>query len=67
MLMHIALAVGLVLVVEGLVLALAPSRMEDIVKALADIPPDTRRMLGLGALAFGVVLVWLAKGAFAAP
>ncbi|SDW28221.1 DUF2065 family protein [Litoreibacter albidus] len=67
MLMHIALAAGLVLVVEGLVLALAPSRMEDIVKALADIPPDTRRMLGLGALALGVVLVWLAKGAFAAP
>nr|WP_089945638.1 DUF2065 family protein [Litoreibacter albidus] len=65
--MHIALAAGLVLVVEGLVLALAPSRMEDIVKALADIPPDTRRMLGLGALALGVVLVWLAKGAFAAP
>ena len=37
MLMHIALAAGLVLVVEGLVLALAPSRMEDIVKALAEI------------------------------
>ena len=66
MLTHIALAIGLVLVVEGLVLALAPSRMEDIVKALTQIPPDTRRMLGLVAVALGVLCVWLAKGAFSA-
>ncbi|TDT74823.1 hypothetical protein BDE40_1540 [Litoreibacter halocynthiae] len=67
MLTHIALAIGLVLVVEGLVLALAPSRMEDIVKALAEIPPETRRMMGLAAVALGVLCVWLAKGAFSAP
>lgn len=66
MLTHIALAIGLVLVVEGLVLALAPSRMEDIVKALAEIPPDTRRLMGLVAVALGVLCVWLAKGAFGA-
>ena len=64
MLSHIALAIGLVLVVEGLVLALAPSRMEDIVKALAEIPPETRRLMGLAAVALGVLCVWLAKGAF---
>ncbi|WP_298256946.1 DUF2065 family protein [uncultured Litoreibacter sp.] len=64
MLIHIALALGLVLVVEGLVLALAPSRMEDIVKALADIPPETRRGMGLAAVALGVFFVWIAKGAF---
>ncbi|RLJ60195.1 hypothetical protein BCF46_0392 [Litoreibacter meonggei] len=64
MLTHIALAVGLVLVVEGLVLALAPSRMEDIVKALAEIPPETRRMLGLVTVALGVLCVWISKGAF---
>ncbi len=67
MLSHIALAVGLVLVVEGLVLALAPSRMEDIVKALSEIPSETRRMMGLTALALGVLFVWLAKGAFGTP
>lgn len=59
----ILLAIGLVLVVEGLVLALAPSRMEDIVKALAEISPETRRTLGLGAVTIGTVCVWLAKGA----
>lgn len=67
MLTHIALAIGLVLVVEGLVLALAPSRMEDIVKALAEISPDTRRMMGLVAVSLGVFFVWTAKGAFGAP
>lgn len=67
MLTHIALAIGLVLVVEGLVLALAPSRMEDIVKALSEIPPETRRMMGLVAVALGTLCVWLAKGAFGAP
>ncbi|MEP3345397.1 MAG: DUF2065 domain-containing protein [Litoreibacter sp.] len=64
MLTHIALAVGLVLVIEGLVLALAPSRMEDILKAMSQIPHETRRLLGLAALALGVFLVWVAKGAF---
>ena len=64
MIMHIALAVGLVLVVEGLVIALAPSRMEDMLKALSDIPLETRRTLGLGAIGIGTVLVWLAKSAF---
>ncbi len=61
---HLLLALGLVLVVEGLVFALAPSRLEDLIKALADIPHETRRMMGLGCVALGVVLVWLAKGAF---
>ena len=53
------LAVGLVLCVEGLVLALAPSRLEDVLEAVKNIPPDTRRLIGLVAVAFGVFLVWL--------
>lgn len=61
MLSHIALGIGLVLVIEGLVIALAPLRMEDMLKALADIPPETRRMMGLVAIALGTGLVWLAK------
>ena len=64
MIAHIALAIGLVMVVEGLVFALAPSRLEELIKALSEIPHETRRMLGLACVAGGVVLVWLAKGAF---
>lgn len=60
------LAIGLVLVVEGLAFALAPSRMEDLVALIARIPPETRRVIGLTMLVGGVALVWLARrmGAF---
>lgn len=57
----ILLAIGLVLCVEGLVFALAPSRLEDVLEALRQIPPETRRLIGLGALALGVALIWVAK------
>jgi hypothetical protein len=55
------LALGLVLCVEGLVFALAPSRLEDLLRALAELPVETRRLMGLAALALGVLLVWLAR------
>lgn len=57
----ILLAVGLVLCVEGLVFALAPQRLEDVLEMLRQMSPDLRRMIGLGALAAGVTLVWVAK------
>jgi len=61
----ILLAIGLVLAVEGLVLALAPSRVEDMLAALRDMPVDTRRLIGLIAVAAGTLAIWLAKSAFA--
>jgi uncharacterized protein YjeT (DUF2065 family) len=57
----VILAIGLVLVVEGLVFALAPSRLEDLVRVIAEIPVDRRRVMGLVALALGVGLIWLAR------
>lgn len=56
------LALGLVLAIEGLVLALAPRRVEDALRLLAALGIDRRRLIGLGALALGVALVWLARG-----
>ncbi|KAF0113047.1 MAG: hypothetical protein FD150_2163 [Rhodobacteraceae bacterium] len=56
------LALGLVLAVEGLVLALAPRRIEDALRMVASLGIEQRRMIGLGALAVGVVIVWLARG-----
>lgn len=58
----IILALGLVLVVEGLALALAPSRMEDVLRMIAAMGRDRRRAMGLICLALGVVLIWLARG-----
>ena len=63
----ILLAIGLVVVVEGLVFALAPSRLEDMLALIARIPVETRRLLGLGAIAVGVALLWLARGLGVGP
>ncbi len=57
-----ALALGLVLIVEGLVYALAPGMIERMLEALRALPPETRRVFGLAAMAAGILLVWLAKG-----
>lgn len=55
------LGLGLVLVIEGLAIALAPSRIEQVLAFLATLGPDRRRLIGLTAVAFGVVLVWVAQ------
>ncbi|RXV70343.1 DUF2065 domain-containing protein [Roseovarius sp. A46] len=55
------LALGLVLIVEGLVYALAPSLIDRMLVALAAFPPEARRLMGLLALIIGLALVWAAK------
>jgi uncharacterized protein YjeT (DUF2065 family) len=55
----VVLAIGLVLAVEGLVLALAPRRMEDALRLILTLGEDRRRLIGLAGLAVGVGLVWL--------
>ncbi|MCI2397929.1 DUF2065 domain-containing protein [Aliiroseovarius subalbicans] len=57
----ILLGLGLVLIIEGLVFALAPSRLDDLVAAMAALSRDQRRLIGLGALTLGVVFLWLSK------
>ena len=57
----ILLAIGLVLVVEGLVFALAPSRLEELVALIARMPVEMRRLIGLLALTVGVALIWAAR------
>ena len=54
-------ALGLVLVIEGLALALAPSRIEEVLAVLAALGPEGRRRLGLAAVAVGVAVVALVR------
>ena len=51
---------GLVLLIEGLVYALAPSLVEDMLAALRSLSITDRRLVGLAVLASGAVLLWLA-------
>ena len=57
----IVLAIGLVLVIEGLAFALAPSRFEDLLALIASMSQDRRRMFGLIVVGAGVVIIWLAR------
>ena len=55
------LALGLVLIVEGLAYVLAPSLVEQMLEMLRALPEQQRRTIGMLALAIGVLLVWIAK------
>jgi len=61
MISQIILAAGLVLVIEGLVYALAPSLVEQLLETLKGLPLDLRRKVGLIVVALGVGLVWVAQ------
>ena len=58
----VLLGLGLVLVFEGLVFALLPNRLEELIRVISEMPVETRRAYGLGAVALGVLLVWMARG-----
>jgi uncharacterized protein YjeT (DUF2065 family) len=55
-------ALALVLVLEGLFLALMPRRLRQILEALEQIAPETLRMFGLVVACIGVLAVWLIRG-----
>ena len=58
-------ALGLVLIIEGLVYAAAPARFKAIMARLEQVSDETLRMGGLVAVAIGVAIVWLARQAIA--
>jgi uncharacterized protein YjeT (DUF2065 family) len=51
--------IALVLIIEGLVYALAPSLVERLLETMRDMPLDARRLTGLIALGLGVGLLWV--------
>lgn len=56
------LGIGMVFVIEGLVLALAPSFYDQVIEMLAKTPVEQRRIMGLVAVGIGVVIVWFVRG-----
>lgn len=58
---YVLLALGLVLIFEGLVITLAPRYLEQVLRLLLTLSQDQRRLIGLVALALGGVLVTLAQ------
>ncbi len=55
-------AAGLVLVIEGLLWALAPGFGRRMLDAASQMPDSSLRIAGAGAVAAGVLIVWLVRG-----
>lgn len=58
----VIVALGLVLVIEGLLYALFPGQLKQMLLALLKMPEDRMRAAGLVAMTAGVMIVWLARG-----
>jgi uncharacterized protein len=56
------IALGLVLVFEGLTYALVPGQMQKMMARMLEVPPDQLRLAGTAALAIGVFVIWMASG-----
>ncbi len=55
-------ALGLVLVIEGLLWALAPGKARQMALEAAGLPEQTLRLGGTVAVLAGVFIVWLIRG-----
>jgi uncharacterized protein len=58
-------AVGLVLVIEGLVYAAAPARLKNMLARVEQVPDEALRMGGVIAVGVGVAIIWLARQSIA--
>ncbi len=55
-------ALALVLVIEGLVLAVFADRLEVLLMRLTEVPPEALRGAGLASAVLGLLAVWLIRG-----
>ncbi|WP_295315379.1 DUF2065 domain-containing protein [Roseobacter sp.] len=56
----VLLALGLVMIVEGLAYALAPSLVERMLEMLRSLPESAVRQVGWLVVVSGAILVWIA-------
>ena len=58
----LVVAIGLVLVIEGLLWSLWPGLGRRLLEASAGAPESSMRLAGAVAVALGVAVVWLVRG-----
>lgn len=61
MIAEVIWAAGLVLAIEGLVIAVAPGRVDALLEAFRAMPVDARRLAGLAGLVIGMLLLTLSR------
>jgi uncharacterized protein len=54
-------SLGLVFVIEGLTYALVPGQLKRMMAGLLMLSDEQMRLAGAAALAFGVLIVWIAR------
>lgn len=54
-------ALGLAILLEGLLYAALPEKMRGIMRRVLDEPPQMLRRVGLGAACAGLFLVWVMR------
>jgi uncharacterized protein YjeT (DUF2065 family) len=59
---NLFVALGLVLVIEGTLWALAPGLGRRLLEVASETPETTLRLVGMGAVAVGVLVIWLVQG-----
>jgi uncharacterized protein len=57
-------AIGLVLVIEGVIFALSPTHLRDALRLIERVPDKTITTMGIGAMLTGVLLVGIVKSLF---
>lgn len=57
MLHDLTVAFCLMLVIEGMLPFIAPKRWRDLVMMLGDVEDNTMRLMGLGCMLFGTILL----------
>ena len=55
-------ALGLVLVIEGLLWAASPMMATRLLQAAAEVSEQVLRVCGLASIGLGVLIVWLVRG-----
>ena len=64
MMPELLMALGLVLVIEGLLYALVPGHLKAMMLSLQKLSDDQMRVGGVSAIAVGVMIVWVARSVF---
>jgi hypothetical protein len=58
---ELIIAIGLLLFIEGMLYALFPSKMKNMLKIVEKLPINQLRISGLLFALFGFVIVWYTK------
>lgn len=63
----VLVALGLMMVVEGIPLFCFPDQLKELARKLPEIENKTLRFIGLGSMLLGLAVVYMGKGAINNP